>query len=67
MVAGYAVSKVDLVWRREFEVRPKMDMLDAPDFAKERAISGPIPEPPPEMTMFLPFVERWGNVGLIDG
>lgn len=42
-----------------------MDMLDAPDFAKERSISEPIPEPPPEMTMFLPLVERWGDVGLI--
>ena len=42
-------------------------MLDAPDFAKERAVSCPIPEPPPEMTMFLPWVESWGKLGLMDG
>ena len=49
------------------EVRPKREMLDGPDFAKERAISGPIPEPPPEMAMFLPLVESWGKVGSMDG
>lgn len=48
-------------------MRPKMEMLEAPGFANQRAISGPIPEPPPDMTMFLPLVESWGNVALMAG
>lgn len=42
-------------------------MLVAPDFANERAIPGPMPDPPPEMTMFLPLVESCDKVGLMDG
>lgn len=42
-------------------------MLDAPDWAKAFAISDPIPEPPPVMTMFLPLEERAGREGLIAG
>jgi len=42
-------------------------MLDAPDAAKERAMTGPSSEPPPLMTTFLPFDERCGSAVLIAG
>jgi len=58
---------VSCVCRRERGVRPRMEMLRAPDLAKERTVSCPIPEPPPDMTMFLPLVVSCGRVGLMDG
>ena len=67
LMLGYSFSSFSLVWKRLFSVRPKMEMLEAPDFANQRAISGPIPEPLPDMTMFLPLVESWGNVALMAG
>jgi hypothetical protein len=42
-------------------------MLAAPDWANALAISGPMPEPPPEMTMFLLAEERAGRLGSMEG
>jgi hypothetical protein len=42
-------------------------LLAAPDCAKAFAISGPMPEPPPETTMFLPADDRPGRLGSMDG
>jgi hypothetical protein len=65
VVLLYEVSISRLVWRRLASVRPRRAMLDAPDWAKAFAISEPMPEPPPVMTMFLPADERAGREGLI--
>ncbi len=67
LVFGYSFESCSLAWRRFFSVRPKMEMLDAPDLANDRAISEPIPVPPPEITMFLPLVESCGKVGSMAG
>ena len=47
--------------------RPRRAIRDAPAFAKERAVSAPMPVPPPVIRMVFPLAEREGRVGEIEG
>src|SRR3978361_686088 len=55
------------VERREDDVRPRMAIFVAPDFAKAWVIRGPIPDPPPVMRITLPTVESSGREGSMEG
>src|ERR1700760_3643962 len=56
-----------LLSRRGCSRRPKRAMRDAPASAKERAVSAPMPVPPPVTATVLPLAESSGRVGDMDG
>jgi len=65
--AGKLEERLLAVEVREEVVRPIRAMDVEPDSAKEDAILGPRPDPPPVMTITFPAVERKGSVGEMAG
>ncbi len=60
---GNSASRDDAVEVRVGKVRPRSTICVEPDEAKECAMVGPRPDPPPVIRMVCPAVLRWWRRG----